>query len=115
MPLSDRPELTDTTTQSPWWRRLLAKLTAQPAGSMIRVARPPRSVEEARVAAILAGLPTPSRRALVDALADDLRSADRDPFSHAADLGFWRLTIYCRGAERQSNALMGDYLVESGP
>ena len=112
MPFSDRPELIETTIQSRWWRRLLAALKAQPADSMIRVARPPRSAEEARVAAILAGLPTQSRRALVDALADDLRSADRDPFSHAADLGFWRLTIYCRGAERQINALMGDFLVE---
>ena len=80
---------------------------------LVGIARPPRSAEEQRVARVLAGLSVCTRAALVDALADDLRLAEDDPFRAAAELGAWRLALYHRAADELVSALVGDFLIES--
>lgn len=80
----------------------------------VRVARPPRTVDEQRVAALLAGLPSPGRCALVAALADELRLAESDPFRGVgeAELGIWRLSLYQTTADELVSTFLGDFLVE---
>lgn len=95
-------------------RRLVASILGSGNGGnvAIRVARAPRLVEERRVADMLDRLPVRTRGALVDALADELRLAEKDPFRGALEVGIWRLALYRRAADELVNSLLGDFLVE---
>jgi hypothetical protein len=94
-------------------RRLLDTFSgADPADKRVRLARLPRGPQEDRVARILTRLPLNTRGALVEAVADDLRSAEDDPFRSASEVGFWRLSFYRRSAEQLVDSMVGDLLKE---
>ncbi len=96
-------------------KRLLASLSgADPADARIRLTRLPRSPSEERVARLLARLPLNTRHALVEAVADDLRLAENDPFRAASEVAIWRLSFYQRAAEELVSSFLGDLLVEDG-
>lgn len=103
-------------SRAAWWRRLIAAAcgTPSPGDPRLRIARAPRTLDEERVAAILGRLPSPTRCALLTALADDLRQAEHDPFRGAggSELGFWRLSLYQTAADELVTALLGDFLAE---
>ncbi len=94
-------------------RRLLDTLSGvDPADARVRLARLPRTAQEERVARLLSGLPLNTRAALVEAVADDLRLAENDPFGTASEVGIWRLSFYRQSAEKLIGAMIGDLLRE---
>ena len=103
-------------SRAAWWRRLIAAAcgTPAPADPRLHITRPPSTADEERVGAILGRLPSRTRCALVTALADELRRAEKGPFLGVAgsEVGFWRLSLYQTAASELVNALVGDFLAE---
>jgi hypothetical protein len=94
-------------------RRLLDRFNgADPTGTRLRLARLPRDSREDRVARILTRLPLNTHGALVEAVADDLRLTEDDPFRSASEVGIWRLAFYRRSAEQLVGLMVGDLLKE---
>jgi hypothetical protein len=94
-------------------RRLLDRFNGvDPMDARLRLTRLPRDSREDRVARILTRLPLNTRGALVEAVADDLRVAEDDPFRAAPEVGFWRLAFYRRSAEQLVGSMVGDLLKE---
>lgn len=83
-----------------------------PGGPAYRLARPPRTPDEARVARALAAVPDGRRAALLERLADELRRADGDALAAAPEVGLYRLELYQEEAAALLDNLVGDLLAE---